>query len=251
MSLPVEVGFNQVLEDCISGKLLKAQALELLENKYKTAYVDIKQKFGKDRQSFCCYTKYDFEKWIEICDGAERNKPLPERKYNDDIIQRVIEKYAADCKKNDLESGDCVGEIYNEVHQIQNWCRENQETNELYEKYKVEIEALPEAIHQKATGQLPLTQNKYITEMIEEGILSKDGKTPIKSLNDVAIFLADKGQKVTTRLLLDLKLQKDNGELYTRRACEYATNLANTDENQNYKELPSDALIVRKRKKST
>jgi len=140
MSFPVEVSFNQVLEDCISGKLLKEQALELLENKYKSAYVDIKQKFGKDRQSFCCYVPCDFEEWIKICDGAERSKSFSEKKHNNNKIQKVIDEYTAVCGKNELESESCIVGVYKEVYEIQNLCRENQETKELYEKYRAEIE---------------------------------------------------------------------------------------------------------------
>jgi len=144
MSFPVEASFNQVLEDCITGKLLKEQALELLDNKYKSAYVDIKQKFGKDRQSFCCYVPCDFEEWIKICDGAERNKSFSEKKHNNNKIQKVIDEYTAVCGKNELESERCIVEVYKEVYEIQNLCRENQETKELYEKYKAEIKKIPD-----------------------------------------------------------------------------------------------------------
>jgi hypothetical protein len=164
MSFLSEASFNQVLEDYISGKIIKEQALELLESRYKSAYLDIKQEFGKDRQSFCCYVPCDFEKWIEICDGAERNKPFPERKNYEDKIQRVIEKYAAECGKNDLESGDCVAEVYSEVHQIHNWCRENREITELYDKYRAKIEVLPGAIQQQTTKQID-TPDKIQTEI--------------------------------------------------------------------------------------
>jgi hypothetical protein len=211
MSFPLEVSFNQVLEDYISGKLLKEQALELLENKYKTAYVDIKQKFGKDRQSFCCYIKYDFEKWIEICDGAERNKPFLERKYNDDKIQRVIENYVAECNKNDLESGDCIGEVYSEVHQIQNWCRENQETKKLYEKYKAEIEALPETIYQKTTEYLD-TPEKIQTEIGKTiAILLK--KNYIKKVNTKTNNIEYRITDKVPKLIEFLKIKKNNGEI--------------------------------------
>jgi len=211
MSFPLEVSFNQVLEDCISGKLLKEQALELLESKYKTAYVDIKQKFGKDRQSFCCYTKYDFEKWIEICDGAERNKPLPERKYNDDIIQRAIEKYAAECKKGDLESGGCVVEVYNEVHEIQNWCRENAETKELYEKYKAEIEKISEVIHQQITeAQDRAEKIKTETERTIAILLKADYIKKIKTTNgDIEYRKANTVKNIKEFL----KLKKGNGTI--------------------------------------
>jgi len=173
MSFPVEASFNQVLEDCISGKLIKEQALKLLENKYKSAYVDIKQKFGKDRQSFCCYVPCDFEEWIEICDDTERNKPFHERKHSDAKIQRVINKYTAECKKNELKSKDCIIDVYSEVHQIQNWCRENRETKELYEKYKAEIEGKQDLKEIKADqiNDLDYERNIFI-QMLKEQSLS-------------------------------------------------------------------------------
>jgi len=128
--------------------------------------------------------------------------------------------------------------LYQERDEIAELYQENRKITKHYEKCVGEI-------------QKDVIQNEYIPEMIKKGLLSRDGKTPLNNINDIACFLADNGQKVTTRLLLDLRLQKDDGKLYTRRACEYATNLANTDENQNSKKLPQDALISRKRKKST
>ena len=145
-----EVLFLQLVDNCIARKISKEQALQQLETLYKSIYKDIKNELGKDHISFYCYALYknnecDFDKWVEICDGAERSKPLRERKYNEDIIQRVIDKYSAECKRNDLESGDCVSQVYSEVHQIQNICRENKELTELYEKYKAEIKTLQES----------------------------------------------------------------------------------------------------------
>jgi hypothetical protein len=138
------VSFQKIVEDCIAGILSKERALKLLESKYKSSVIDIKEAFGEDFHSFCCYIRCDFDKYIKICDGAERNKPLYERLAYNNVIQKVIEKVETAYKENGLESEDAVRDVYQEVHQIQNWCRENRELEKWYEKCKADIEALPE-----------------------------------------------------------------------------------------------------------
>jgi hypothetical protein len=78
------------------------------------------------------------------------------------------------------------------------------------------------------TLEISQRQNKYIPQMIADGILSKDGKTPLKSLDKVACFLKEKGQNVSVRLLMDLGLQKRNGKSYAERTYEHAVNMAYT-----------------------
>jgi hypothetical protein len=63
--------------------------------------------------------------------------------------------------------------------------------------------------------------------MIEEGLLSKDGKKPLKSLDSIAGFLVDNGQFPTVASLVDLGLKKRNGEQYKKRAYQKALNYAN------------------------
>jgi hypothetical protein len=209
MSTLSEASFYQTLEDCISGKILKEQALELLKSKHKSALIDIKQKFGKDRQSLCCYVPCDFDEWIKICDGSERSKPFPERKYKDDLIQRVIDKYAAECRKNDLESGDCVSEVYSEVNQIQNWCRENREITELYEKYKAEIQVLPETNHQQTGKQLDTPEKIQIEIDRTISILLKDNK--IKGAKTKKGNIEYRISTLVPQLQTYLKMKKKNG----------------------------------------
>ena len=70
-------------------------------------------------------------------------------------------------------------------------------------------------------------QNKFINEMIGEGILSKDGKAPLKKLDDIAYFLVEKSQFITVATLKDMGLKKRNGEPYSDRAYQKALNYAN------------------------
>ena len=73
-----------------------------------------------------------------------------------------------------------------------------------------------------------LVQNKLINQMIEEGILSKDGKRPLKSLDSVAFFLVVKMQIPTVATLKDMELTKRNGDPYSERAYKKAIYTANT-----------------------
>jgi hypothetical protein len=214
------LSFQRIVEDCIAGQVLKERALKLLESKYKSALIDIKEAFGKDRQSFCHYVPCDFDQYIKICDSAERNKPMPERLVNDNIIQKVIDKVTATYKKNDLESGKVTVEVYQEVHQIQNWCRENDELTKWYEKCKSEIEGIPDTPQQKENTPQP----KYIKDMIEKGLLYPDGKRVMKRLKDIAIYLY-RVVEISEKFLHETFL-KSNGTQYSMSTCKKALNFA-------------------------
>ena len=70
-------------------------------------------------------------------------------------------------------------------------------------------------------------QNNLINEMIGEGILSKDGKTPLRKFDAVAFFLVEKGQFPTVASLKDMGLKKRDGKPYSDRAYQVALNNAN------------------------
>jgi hypothetical protein len=220
--------FQRVVEDYIAGQLSKEQALKLLESKYKSALINIKEAFGKDHQSFCCYVPCDFDQYIKICDGAERNKPMSECLVNNNsnkIIQKIIDKVAATYKKSDLESGNVVVEVYQEVHQIQNWCRENRELTKWYEKYKTDIEATPDI----PTPQVNISQPNYIQDMIEKGLLYPDGKRVLGKLENIATYLyRDVKISITEKFLQETFLKSD-GTQYSKSACKKALNVATTE----------------------
>jgi len=200
---PTEIRFVQIVDDCIAGKTIKKQALELLKNMYDSVYKNIKKEFGEDRVSLCCHGEYEFDAWIKICDGVERNKPRDSKwKTYHHQIQKVINNYEADCGKVDLESGDCAGEVFHEVHQIQNLCRENRELTELYEKYKAKIKNLP-AIPKKQIKNTPEDIIQILLNHIppkvkqHEGKKVKDKTFPhtywiTTSIPDVESFLGEK-----------------------------------------------------------
>ena len=71
-------------------------------------------------------------------------------------------------------------------------------------------------------------QNELVSKMIEKGILSSDGKTPLKNLDGIAIFLMDNGQFPSMKSLKDLGLMKSNGKPYSDRAYQKALHIANT-----------------------
>ena len=108
------------------------------------------------------------------------------------------------------------------------------ETYNVIKKMLAINEAEIEAIHSTQTPEhkQPI-QNKFVKEMIEEGILSKDGKIPLKKLDDVACFLVDKGQNLTVRVLQDLDLTKRDGKPYSSRAYGKAVNIANSTSRKN------------------
>jgi hypothetical protein len=68
---------------------------------------------------------------------------------------------------------------------------------------------------------------KNIDELISQGYLSNDGHKVLKSLNDVAEYLAHNNVAVT-KALLDEYFVKSNGEKYSGRALTNAVNMANT-----------------------
>lgn len=141
-TLIVASSFQRIVEDCIAGEITKEKALKLLKNKYNSACINIKEALGIDHISFCCYVPCDLDEWIKVCDGAERHNHSPDRIDCDNKIQYVIEKVSARYKDYDLNIGNATGEVYAEVHQIQNFCRENREIEDLYKKSQDEIEGV-------------------------------------------------------------------------------------------------------------
>ena len=161
-----EMRFVQVVDDYIAGKMTKEQTLELLKSRYEAVHKDIRKELGEDHISFCCYVPCEFEEWIEICDGAERNKPLPDRLNNGKIIQNVIDKVTANYRdvlklENWESKADC--EIWQEVHHIQSLCRENREITEYYEKYVLEIKS----IFDTQPPKIPALEDHYLMQILK------------------------------------------------------------------------------------
>ena len=207
MSSMLEAGaFQQVVDDCISGKMSIGQGLQLLKNRYDSAYINIRQHFEEDRigTSFCCYVPCDFDEWIKICDDTERNKPLSESLKSGGKIQKAIDKYQAKCKKSDLESGDCIVEVYQEVHEIQNLCRQNKELTKWYEDCKAKIETLndtpinqkkntPKGIIRILLHHIPPKVKKHEQKFIKEiNKIVPEEYWILTSVKDVRFFLEEK-----------------------------------------------------------
>jgi len=67
----------------------------------------------------------------------------------------------------------------------------------------------------------------YIKELINRGVLLKDGKTVAKSLNDVALEMLKLNMKLSEILLMD-SFVKRNGDKYSPKTCKKAVIFANT-----------------------
>jgi hypothetical protein len=96
--------------------------------------------------------------------------------------------------------------------------------NQIKQRYEETL--MESALREQITNEI--SKNKYVVEMIQDGILSKDGKTPLTNLDDVACYLVKKNQKVTMKVLIDLGLQKSDGKPYSKSAYTRALFLANT-----------------------
>jgi hypothetical protein len=181
--------FREVVEDCIIGKITKEQALMLLESRYNA----------------------ELEK-IQI---NEKNNPdvfhIRDRNGKLFSIQKNVKPVNKDTgKRMDLF------DLYKE---------HIAEFNDCFNDNKAEIEAMPD----KQNPELgKLIQNELISKMIEKGILLKNGKTPSKSLNDVACFFVVNNQPLSTKVLKDLGLIKPNGEPYSDSAYKKAIDIAHT-----------------------
>jgi len=211
--------FHSVLDDCINGKLSKKQGIKLLEQKYKSASKEIKEEFGEDSigMSFCCYVPCDFNKWIDICDGAERNKPCDIKwKNSHNIIQKVIDKVTSKYLENMLGTPknaemEALNDVMSEVHNIQNLCRYNREITEIYKKYKAIINELPNIStkQNKNTSQdiiqilldyIPPKVKKHEGKKIKEKIF-QDTYWITTSVPDVQSFL--EGKQKSGEIIID------------------------------------------------
>ena len=153
--LSLEMHFKGVVGDCLKGNTTKEQGRQLLDYTYISASEITKEKLEKYRAEarFYRYVPCDFDEWVDICDNTTI-KPFPENKQYNDEINLVIEKYEAIFEKLDLEANHCAIEVFREVFHIRKLCRESREITGLYEKYKVEMDALPDVKRQQATEQL-------------------------------------------------------------------------------------------------
>jgi hypothetical protein len=214
-----EIIFVQVVDDCIVGKITKKQALELLKSRYESVYKNIKKELGEDHISFCCYVPCEFEDWIEICDRAERNKPLSDRLENGKIIQNVIDKVTTNYREVlELENWESKAdnEVWQEVHQIQNLCRENREIAEYYEKCVDKIMALqaddvslPQLVSEEAKSpewiknQIQKTLDILCIDKYIETFTRKDGSIEYR-INETTTKIQEtlKAKKMINQILL-------------------------------------------------
>lgn len=211
----VEILFHQILEDRIGKKYSKEQALELLKQRYELSCKDIRKELGDDAigNSFCCYVPCKFEKWIKICNDAERNKPFSSKKLNArKTIQNVMDKVSSKYKENGLagrkaESG-AIADVSREVNQIQNLCRENSEISELYEKYKAEI---------KNIQQISETPKPQLSEQITSDVVQREIERTLALLLKSSSVLRVKNNycitKTVPQIWEELKTKKELGKI--------------------------------------
>jgi hypothetical protein len=211
----IEVLFMQVADDCIAGKITKEQAFQRLEIRYQSVYKDIKKELGEDHIGFCFCVPCDFKKWVNICDGVERNKPHDSKwKNSHKIIQNVIDKVTANYRDilglEDWES-KADDEVWQEVHQIQNICRENREVKELYKKYEAKIKALPEVIHQQTIEHLDIPEKVQAAIEKTLAILVKEGLIKV-----IKLKTGQNEYRITTtvpKIKRILEVKKNEGEI--------------------------------------
>jgi hypothetical protein len=217
-----ELLFHQLADGCITGKKSKEQALQQLLIIYNSVYKDIKKELGEDHISFCCYVPCKFDKWIKICDGAERNKSRDSKwMTSHNIIQKVIEKVTAKYKENvlaELDKAESVAtsDVMKEVNDIQNMCRENRRLKELYKIYKTKIENMPEKL--QTLDRMP----EYKTKMVNSGYLFSDGKRVNGNLTNIARYLEQNCEVPVSERLLQEEFLKPDGHKYSLSACKKA-----------------------------
>ena len=187
--------FREVVEDCIIGKITKEQAFMLLESRHKAELEKIRINEKNNPDVF------------HIID---RNGEL----HSVNKIRRPTHK--------DTEKEINLTELY-KSHM--------KEFEDCFNDYKSEIEAIPEKQNPEPKQHI---QNELVPKMIEKGVLSSDGKMPLKNINDVASFLVENGQFPTVATLKNFGLIKRDGKPYSDRAYEKAIDIANSIQRRKY-----------------
>jgi hypothetical protein len=201
---------EEIVKDYKDGKLTTEQALDKIGTKYNTSLIDIKKEMHDQFEIFQFYRKVpcDVDEYINACDRLE-NSPSPQERENyETIIQKIINGVKTDCddvwgQGQDNSSSTAILNVRKEVDKIREFCRQNRETKELYEKYKAKIEAGPDTPEKSQTPSLSLPQEDIIPEnvprilkdLIDAGQLSyKNGKyTPNKSMPDFISWCSENG----------------------------------------------------------
>ena len=199
--------------------MVKIIPLELSEEKYYTIYT------GRMGKVFCDWhdKKIDGTKAVQQLKewynkGLKKIKNKNGKDFQKEELKRCFDSLAAFIRDNELiDEGNISG---------------NYEIQQLSKKFESLTPLIYETIEKilDKQNQEPKQhfQSKLIKEMIEETILSKDGKTPYKSLNDIAIFIVKNNKPLSMKLLLDLGLRKKDGDPYGDSAYQKAIHYANT-----------------------
>lgn len=161
--------YKAIVADYKAGKYSsKEEALSILESQYFFSFIEIKEKIRFEGYSFFLHGKLpNIDEYIKVCEKSEISPSSIERDANAQRIDEIIKNYQVASEEGGdaelvLSYSEAAAVVYREVDKVREFCRKNRETKELYEKYKAEIETLPD---------IPIKRKKCTPEEIIQILL--------------------------------------------------------------------------------
>jgi hypothetical protein len=142
----------------------------------------------------------------------------------DKVMVKAMKKSQVEKKRMGIENA--VGDGYITAHE------KVFEKLEEYLANKTKIEELDKALK---IGQSPqktggtTVQPSYVEDLISDGYLHPDGKTPVRGLSETASVLVRIIKKPVTWEFLQSMFFKSDGTKYSKSACKQARDYANTN----------------------
>ena len=128
------------------------EALTILESRYLFSFIDIKEELHGEFEVHPYYVYGEMgnlDEYIKVCEKSESSPTSTEQEIFIQILNGLIKKVhlfaqKTDKLKNIQNYEDAAKCIYRQVERVRKLSRMNSESKKLYEKYKSEIESIPE-----------------------------------------------------------------------------------------------------------
>jgi hypothetical protein len=220
--------FQQVVDDHHAEKIAKKQALNELEEKYKSATDEIKQKIKDilEKSGFYRFVPCSPDELILVYDKTANSKSDLERKELEKTINKILSvipvEFMEEFEGNDADHQASIA-VYQERDKIAGLCQESREITECYEKYKAEIEGRQTPAYEEQYFMMILKNEapeayKVMKECLKKGLVEyiDSGYFNFKcNKGCVGLLLAKAGYTEWKRIISFILINGEKCELVT------------------------------------
>jgi len=149
----IDILYREIIADYKAGKHhSQEEALTILESCYIFSFVDIKEELHGEFEVHPYYIyggMGNLDEYINVCEKSENSPTATEQDIFVQILNGLIKKVHVFAQKTDelkhIQSYDDAAKcVYRQVEKVRKLSRRNRESKKLYDKYKSEIESIPE-----------------------------------------------------------------------------------------------------------